>query len=239
MRVPVSAAQACSPWPEVRGCTTVTCGGKSAARPGGMGAAGTRGCRPRSHRLEGTDGKQFQQVTAAARGQAQGSGPPVRQVIGEPGYQPPVRHKAATGNGTIEHGEAPAGEDLWEDTSYYRGFASLHDQKPRTDTRSRHNGTSHQPGTASAGLRTILKRPCRSPSRGQPTSRRSTEPAYYGEIHQAMQGSRGIHSLTRIPCMIGNLLPQSLHPQRFRRRCHRRDSSGRLLSVRHCIGWQH
>jgi hypothetical protein len=46
------------------------------------------------------------------RSRAEGSEPPVRQIIGEPGYQPPVRHKAATGNGTIEHGEAPGGEGL-------------------------------------------------------------------------------------------------------------------------------
>ena len=41
-----------------------------------------------------------------------GSGPLAGQIIREPGYQPPVRHRAATGNGTIEHGEAPAGEGL-------------------------------------------------------------------------------------------------------------------------------
>jgi hypothetical protein len=41
---------------------------------------------------------------------AAGSKLPVRQVIREPGYPPPVRHRAATGNDTIEHGEAPAGE---------------------------------------------------------------------------------------------------------------------------------
>jgi hypothetical protein len=61
-------------------------------------------------------GEQFQQVTAI-RCRAGGRQPPACQVIGEPGYQPPVRHTAATGNDTIEHGEAPAGEGLWEDTS--------------------------------------------------------------------------------------------------------------------------
>ena len=55
-------------------------------------------------------GEQFQQITANGWCRAQGSEPSARQVIGEPGYQPPVRHKAVTGNGTIEHGEAPAGE---------------------------------------------------------------------------------------------------------------------------------
>ena len=55
-------------------------------------------------------GKQFQQVTAIRRRPAEGSEPPARQVIREPGYQPPVRHNAATGNDTIDHGETPAGE---------------------------------------------------------------------------------------------------------------------------------
>jgi hypothetical protein len=50
-------------------------------------------------------GEQFQQVTANRRHRAGGNGPSVRQVIGEPGYQPPARRRAATGNGTIEHGE--------------------------------------------------------------------------------------------------------------------------------------
>src|SRR5258708_132151 len=103
-------------------------------------------------------GEQFQQVTAI-RCRAEGSEPPARQAIGEQGCEPPVRHEAATGNDTIEHGEAPADEGLWEDTSYYRGFALLHDQVRQADIGSRHNGTSHQPGTASASLRTILKRP--------------------------------------------------------------------------------
>ena len=56
--------------------------------------------------------EQFQQVTAVRRRRAAGSEPPARQIIRKPGYQPPVPHKAATGNGTIEHGEAPAGEGL-------------------------------------------------------------------------------------------------------------------------------
>lgn len=53
--------------------------------------------------------EQFQQVIAIHRRPAEDSEPPARQVIGEPGYQPPVRRKATTGNDTIEHGEAPAG----------------------------------------------------------------------------------------------------------------------------------
>ncbi len=61
-------------------------------------------------------GEQFQQVTADGR-RAAGGKPHARQVVGEPGYQPPARHKAAAGNGTIEPGEAPAGEGLQEDTS--------------------------------------------------------------------------------------------------------------------------
>jgi hypothetical protein len=59
-------------------------------------------------------GEQSQQVTADGRRRDEGSEPSGRQVTGEPGYQPgyqpPVRHVAATGNGTIEHGEARAGE---------------------------------------------------------------------------------------------------------------------------------
>jgi len=42
-------------------------------------------------------GEQFQQVTASARCRAQGG-------------RPPIRHRTATGNDTIRHGEAPAGE---------------------------------------------------------------------------------------------------------------------------------
>src|SRR5258708_17168451 len=103
-------------------------------------------------------GEQFQQVTAI-RCRAEGSEPPARQASGDPGYQPPVRHEAATGNDTIEHGEAPADEGLWEDTSYYRGFALLHDQVRQADIVSRHNGTTHQPRTARARPSTILKRP--------------------------------------------------------------------------------
>jgi hypothetical protein len=57
-------------------------------------------------------GEQFQQATAHGRRRPEGSEPSVRQIIGEPGYQPPIRHRAVTGNGTIEYGEAPAGEDL-------------------------------------------------------------------------------------------------------------------------------
>lgn len=56
--------------------------------------------------------EQLQQVTANARRRAEGSGPSVRQITGEPGYQPPVRHEAVMSNGTIEHCEAPAGEGL-------------------------------------------------------------------------------------------------------------------------------
>jgi hypothetical protein len=95
--------------------------------------------------------EQFQQVTAIRPRRAAGTEPPVRQIIREPAYQPRARHSAAAGNDTIEHGEAPAGEGLQEDTSYYRGFASLHDQERLTDTRSRQNITSRQPGTASIG----------------------------------------------------------------------------------------
>ncbi len=61
-------------------------------------------------------GEQPQQVTAI-RCRAGGSQPTARQASGEPGYQPPARHTAATSNDTIEHGEAPAVEGLWEDTS--------------------------------------------------------------------------------------------------------------------------
>jgi hypothetical protein len=43
---------------------------------------------------------------------AEGSWPSVRQLIRELGYQLPIRHRAATGKGTIEHGKAPAGEGL-------------------------------------------------------------------------------------------------------------------------------
>jgi hypothetical protein len=49
-------------------------------------------------------------------------------------------------NDTIEHGVAPAGEGPQEDTWYYRGFASLHDQARRADTRPGRNITSPQPG---------------------------------------------------------------------------------------------
>src|SRR5882762_6175243 len=90
--------------------------------------------------------EQFQQVTAIRQRPAEDSETPARQVIGEPGYQPPVRRKAATANDTIEHSEAPAGEGPQEDTSYYRGFASLHDQVRRADTRPGHNITPRQPG---------------------------------------------------------------------------------------------
>src|SRR5258708_2112986 len=68
--------------------------------------AGARGAR----------GEQFQRV-AATRCGAGGGQPRARQASGEPGYQPPARHEAATSNDTIEHGEAPAVEGLWEDTS--------------------------------------------------------------------------------------------------------------------------
>jgi hypothetical protein len=60
-------------------------------------------------------------------------------------------------NDTIEHGVAPACEGPQEDTSYYRGFASLHDQVRRADTRPGRNITPRSPGTASADPRTILK----------------------------------------------------------------------------------
>src|SRR5437868_4580987 len=104
-------------------------------------------------------GEQFQQVTAIRRRRAEGREPSVRQVTGEPGYQPPVRHGAATGNGTIEHGETPAAEGLWEDTSYYRGFALLHDRIRQVDTRSRQNATSPARERPALTPRTILKRP--------------------------------------------------------------------------------
>src|SRR5258708_40044834 len=51
----------------------------------------------------------FNTTGALRRGRAEGIGRTVRILIRDPGYQPPVRHRAATGNGTIEHGEAPAG----------------------------------------------------------------------------------------------------------------------------------
>src|SRR5258708_16249494 len=51
----------------------------------------------------------FNTTGALRRGRAEGIGRTVRNLIRDPGYQPPVRHRAATGNGTIEHGEAPAG----------------------------------------------------------------------------------------------------------------------------------
>jgi hypothetical protein len=54
--------------------------------------------------------ERFQQVTASGRCRPGRSGPPVRKIIREPVYQLPIRHRAVTGNGTIEHGEAPAGE---------------------------------------------------------------------------------------------------------------------------------
>jgi hypothetical protein len=61
--------------------------------------------------------EQFQQVTAIRQRPAEDSEPPARQVIGEPGYQPPARPKAVTPNDAIEHGEAPASEGPQEDTS--------------------------------------------------------------------------------------------------------------------------
>src|SRR5258708_13455819 len=100
-------------------------------------------------------GEQFQQVTAI-RCRAEGSEPPARQAIGEPGYHPPVRHEAATGNDTIEHGEAPADEGLWEGTSYYRGFAFLHNPVRQADIRSRHTATPHPPGTTTPDLPPIF-----------------------------------------------------------------------------------
>ena len=56
-------------------------------------------------------GKQFQQVTANGPRRAGGSGPLVGQIIREPDISRPSG-RAATGNGTIEHGEAPASEGL-------------------------------------------------------------------------------------------------------------------------------
>jgi len=58
----------------------------------------------------GHPGERSQQVTANDRRRVCGSGPPVRQLIREPGRQPSARRGAATGNDTIEHGEAPADE---------------------------------------------------------------------------------------------------------------------------------
>jgi hypothetical protein len=56
--------------------------------------------------------ERFQQVTANGRRRGRRSGLSARQIIREPGCRLPARHMAATGNGTIEHGEAPAAEGL-------------------------------------------------------------------------------------------------------------------------------
>jgi hypothetical protein len=49
-------------------------------------------------------------ILGTYRRRAGDSRPPVLQLIREPGNQPPAQRRAVTGNDTIEHGEAPAGE---------------------------------------------------------------------------------------------------------------------------------
>jgi len=104
-------------------------------------------------------GRQFQQVIAdrGSRDQAEGSGQAAGQITGRPGHQRPGRHRAVSGNGTIRHGEAPAGEgSIGGHLGASPYFKIRHAGRQHIVT-ERHitSAGDHQPGT-----KTILKRPC-------------------------------------------------------------------------------